>query len=828
MPKLIIQDQLKIKQPKVIPLDSGVIAVEALAKNFDHININKTKIYINDILTLPTDSTLNQPLNDGDILTVVQEVKGVIGDVVSGVFGLVGDVIGGALELFIDIPEFDTQTQGSPNNSFSGQTNVINPYALKPVVCGSPRVYPYLAAPPLEYYIGNNKAVEQSFIVSYGTFTGGDVLAGESLAVNSGATVERFTPVSGTTTIPNYRVSRSVDEVSGQTIRGTNEGTIGQSYALTQGSTSSTYSGQRFTAYVSQTTVSDQLKSDFDAGFGDIRLYYDVDIIDGEGQPDTLNVYGTGSITSMTLNAGEYEIIVDSFNGPTSLGAYTVTSLSTIVSSGIGPFKNPIDCTKMFFNIVFAKGLKNTVDLEVKTYRTNGKNGSRIAGTEETFNVSYTEDSPNDAIRRTFEVQPTGTGSGNDDWYEFECYRTNEESQDATLPDVATLESVQCIQELGDFDFDNVTMMRVITRADANDQKSGASNKINILGGVQEMPSYDTISQTITPNAPSRMAPDVALFMWRDFYKKDPTLLNLDELYGIYDDLPDNLMEFDYTFDNVDKGVGEVLDTILDVMRVKRYWDGTQMRFWRDESTQDSGLLSRVDMAAESERSYKLSRQSFVTGQFDSIQVEYVDRTINKKAYIYRSFDASGNIVNVPGANPKNKYLVGCQNEINAINRAELEIRKLKYGRWTLTDTFLDSQRVRSKGDVVRYNEVYEGGDSFGGEIKAVNGGTATTSGKLGLDPAKTYEAYYTNNIGGLIGPQTITASTSSSFTVASLDEAYTEGFDGAQLGSRYYITEVNDTMIRKWRITGKESSGYNVQLSMIGYDERIYEYDTI
>ena len=65
-------------------------------------------------------------------------------------------------DLLIDIPQFDTQTQGSTNNSFSGQTNIINPYALKPVVCGSPRVYPYLAAPPLEYYIGNQQVLHSN------------------------------------------------------------------------------------------------------------------------------------------------------------------------------------------------------------------------------------------------------------------------------------------------------------------------------------------------------------------------------------------------------------------------------------------------------------------------------------------------------------------------------------------------------------------------------------------------------------------------------------------------------------------------------------------
>lgn len=833
MPKLIKQDNLKLQKPKVIIIDSDTRIIDALQANFEYLPPESTTILLNDELVLHTDTAkLKSKLSDDDILAVYHEVKGFVGDAVGAVFGFTGDVIGAVLEPFIDIPEFDTQTQGSPNNQYQSQTNVARLFAQKPVVCGSPVNYPYLANEPLETYVNNEKESENTFIVGFGSVTGGVVRAGET-SINSGgfnATVNRYLPVAGVATIPNYRVGQKVGAVSGQTIRGTNEGTIGTSYNLTQGATASTYAGQRFTAYVTQDANSDQLKSDFDAGgLPEIKLTYTIETTDPQGFPDLVEVSGTGSITSMTLNAGEYEIIIDNFNGDYSQGAYIVSGIDTIISSGIGPFSCPTQCEKLFFNIVFEKGLKGTADIRVVVYQLDAQDGNQT-GLTETFNVSYTEDSPNDAIRRTFEC----TIANGRDWYEFECYRTNAESQDTQNPDVPTLENVFCVKELGNTDFQNLTMMQVTMRSGKSvGSGRNVDNKINIKGAQTEKPSYDVNTQTITANAPSRKCADAVLFIWRDFLERDPALLDLDELYAIQnrlDAINPELAQFDYTFDDVEMSAIERINLILNVMRVQTYYDGRKYRFWRDEAVTNENLctlVSKADFAADDERTYTLKRSNYVNGQFDGVQVEYIDRSINKKAYIYKSFSGSS-IVDTPSSNPNKITLTGCQSAFNANNRAELEVRKLLFGRWSLTDTFIDAQSALSRGDVIRYQEVYEGGGCFGGEIESVNGNTATVLDDLTLDPLKTYNLYYTNLFGDTVGPQTVTAFTLHTFTVTDLSQVYLAGVDGRQMGSRYFITEVNDSVQRLWRVTDIAADNYNVQVSAIGYDARVYDGDII
>lgn len=830
MPKLIIQDQLKIKQPKVIPIDCGVSADQALRDNFDEINITKTKFYINDVLALPTDSIFNNPLQDGDSLTVIQEVKGgVIGDVLSfATLGLSDKILDVVTGLFApDVPEFDT-AQTSPNNSFSGQSNIIRAYSQKPLVCGSPRIYPDLIGESIEYFNNNIKYSESYFFAAHGTFSGGSVQAGDTLVGRfAGAVSTRYLPDSVTkiATVPDYRVGNEVQEAAGQTLEGTNQGQDGASFDCDQGASATVYSGTTFTLKIVEDANSDNLKASFDSGNVEFELsYIAYKTLEPGGNPERITTNGTGTMTSMTLSSGQYTVVLENFNGIKSETIYDSPYLFTEkLDNTLGPFVNPAECEKMFFNIRFDRGLKSTVPIKVTVYELDAKGGSRT-GVTQSFTATYTADTL-DEVLRTFEINI----SNGESWYEWTIQRTNQASEDTQEPDIASLEKAYCIKEYGDYDFANGTMLKSIMTAEQTAGSGGVDNKINIIDGQTEMPSYNKATGAILPNAPSRIAADAVMFVWRDFYGLDLDVLNLDELYTISDSLPESMKTFDYTFDDTSTSVGDVLDIILDVMRVQRYWDGTQVRFWRDEATSiDSAFLSRVDFAPESERNYSLSRTSFVTGQYDSVQIEYVDRSINKKAYIYRSIDGSGNIVNVAGQNPLSKELTGCQSETNATNRAELEIRRLLYQRWSLSDTLIDSHRFLEKGNVVQYNEVYEGGNAWGGEIQDVNGATATVRETLELDSGTSYQVIYTNLEGDVVGPYPIVSSTANTFTCTDLSEAYIMGFERSQLGSRYYITEVNDTINRRYRVMERTSSDYNVQVSMVGYDERIYEYDTI
>ena len=831
MAKLIVQDQLKLRAPEVYPVTEPMRVIDAIKLKFDKIDPSKITIHLNDKLVPPYSPVMFEVIGDKDSVTVTHEVKGFLGDAVGFLvnpFLAAGKAI---LEFALGslVPDISgTGEQTSPNNNYSSQTNISRAYSQRPLVVGSPVIYPDLIGQAIEYYQDNVKQSEQYFEVCTGVLDEPTIQAGNTNILKFGTAITTlYYPAAGVTEIADYRIGQKVDEVDGQIVKGTNEGNDGASYlAVQSGTTATTYVGQTFTVYAGVTTQTDNLKAAFDAGNSSVRVNYEYTLSAGGGSPQDAPGSGTGTILSIVSEQGGtvYKITVNSFDGPESEddNYYDNFTFTILLDNTIGPFSCPIECEKLFFNIKFDRGLKKEVPISVTVYELDSKGGNRI-DSGEVFSVIYDDDTV-DAVYETFTVTPAAGRT----WYEFEVKRTNAASQDTSKPDIPTLEAVYCIQELGDYDFpDGGTMLSVKMPTTQIPTGTGVDNKINLINGKVMMPSYDTATKTILADAPSRNFADAALFVWRDFYGQDVSILNLDELYTIADSLSDDLKAFDYTFDDASNGVGVVMDTILNVARVYKYWDGQQIRFWRDESVAfNSTVLSRADLAAESDRSYSISRTSFVSGEYDSVQVEYINRDINKKAYIYRSIDGTGTIQNVAGANAKEIVLAGCQNIVNATNRAELEIRKMLYQRWTLTDTFIDAHRFLERGAVVLYNEVYEGGDAWGGEILSVSGGTAYVGEELELQSGTTYQVYYTNALGEAVGPQTVTASTDNSFTCADLSQVYLEGFEGGRMGSRYYITEVNGTINRRWRVMERETAGYDVQLTMIGYDDRIYEAD--
>lgn len=823
MINLIVTDQTGALRPRVYPYQDGMSINDIIADKFGGLDDWKSEIYLDGARVLPQEkATLFKPLNGNHEVKVITEVKAVTG----GFVGIAQDATSASLELLIDIPDLpeqDTQ-RGSPNNTYQSQSNVVRAFQQKAVVCGSPRIYPDLIQESIEYFENNIRVSEQYLFCSYGDFTGGTIQLGNTAATRFPATINRFQPIARVTTIPDFRVGQSVDEVDGQVIRGTNEGTVGQTYNTTDGATSATLNSGRLTFYVNQDAISDQMKSDFDNGLIDVaKVEYTVEINTPDG-PDDIAGSGTGSVTSITLATGEYEVVVDSFNGPSSLGDYTNFTLSTIISSGVGPFATPIQTEKLLFNVAFRQGLNATVDFELVIYELDSKGGSRT-GNNETFNFSYTDTQPNDAQNRTYEAQPARGRQ----WYEFEITRTNEESQSTENPDVPTLDSVYCIQELGDTDFDNATMLKTVIRSTPNATSGGVDNKINIVDGQQNMPSYNVNTGAITANAPSRKCADAVLFMLKDFHGYTDAqileLFDLDALYEIQnrlDAINPELAQFDFTFDDIRQGLLEQISIITNVMRVQYFSDGSVYSFWRDDAaTGVDGVLSRTDVIAQENRDYSISRKLFVEGDKDSIQIEYIDRTINKPTFIYRRLNGT-TIENVAGRNPKRVTLTGCQSRANAENRAELEIRRLMYQHTQGSDTFLNSAVLLNRGQVVYWDEIHETSGYVSGQFRTVAGNTATLN--QPIDITKSYNLYFTNIIGDVVGPQAVTINGERSITVADLGEAY-QPDNTTPLGSRFFLIETAVTP-QRWRIMDKQVNGTVIQLTMNNYDPRIYEAD--
>ena len=91
----------------------------------------------------------------------------------------------------------------------------------------------------------------------------------------------------------------------------------------------------------------------------------------------------------------------------------------------------------------------------------------------------------------------------------------------------------------------------------------------------------------------------------------------------------------------------------------------------------------------------------------------------------------------------------------------------------------------------------------------------------------------YTTEDGSSIGPFDISSISNEPFKFQcdDLNQVFLRdsvlGFN-VQTGSRYIISTVEKLDSSKWSILEKEARGRSVQLTMVNYDERIYDFDEV
>lgn len=845
MPNLIIMhDQSGATGKDIIPLADGMTPIDALMTHFPQgVNPEAVQVFIGITrMILPSESKepskeLLEPLNQNMI--VVMEAKGVV-----AAFDFAVVLGGGIFDLITpEMPGAVGIQKQSPNNTLQAQTNIARAYQAYPLIFGSPISYPDLTGEPIVEYVNNIKKVRQLMCVGQGTFDITETRAGSTPITNfAGASATYYEPVAKNVTVPEVINVFSTNEINGQEVlSSSSEGdAIINTYSLTEnGVGNASYSGTTFSFQVVKDVDSDSLSSDFTASGGDFKLkvVYKGDFI-GSGSINPDAEAGTGIVQSVTLDGGGlfYTVLIFNFNGDKSVdNIYTFDvpfATENLGNATVGPIKIAVETNEIWINLKFPRGLKATVDINLLFIALDGPNGNPVVGPHpDSYNINYTADTLDQQFRTHKQLLTSSTPK----YYQASIERLTVGTDDANKPDQVTIEAIYAVSRETNVEYGDLTLVDVTMPATEN-ATSLRENKVNI-SLTSKLISYSGGAINYTPTA-SRKMTDAILHLTVDFFGRSPDTLALDELYEIQDrlDLIDpRLATFDFTFDDMDVSYDERMDAILQVARCYKWLDGDVYRFGRNEERAfESTTITRRDITTEDNREYSLSYNPQLLENFDSVKVEYVDKTINKKAYIFRSIDALGNIVNVSGANPKSLELAGCSEEYNAINRAELEIRTLLYQRFSLTDTMLPSAMFLDKGAMVLYAEQYNtDGDTFDGEILSVVGDVATTSESLPFIGGNSYVLNYTTTDGSSVGSFSITPIVGElfKFQCADLGQVYTRDSSlgyAVQTGSRYIISTVEELKASRWSVVEKEARGRNVQISMVNYDDKIYDFDGV
>jgi hypothetical protein len=213
----------------------------------------------------------------------------------------------------------------------------------------------------------------------------------------------------------------------------------------------------------------------------------------------------------------------------------------------------------------------------------------------------------------------------------------------------------------------------------------------------------------------------------------------------------------------------------------------------------------------------------------------------NKELHINRKINlTSGTFEEGLGQRPLEIDLAGCRNTTQAINRAELEVRRLVYQRRTVTERVLDDGLLVDIGDRVRWACIYDG-DIVDAEVVelgdpelVINGNQATLvakqlklSEKLRLTGSLV--GHITDINGDVHGPYPITAGANGDFWVDGFDtsKAFIANNMPTQLGSRVIIGTTENLDYYDFTVTSKTpNSDGTVQLEMIEYNELMFSED--
>lgn len=781
-----------------------------------------------------TDPRLDAPPQCGDTVVVAHRPAGLDPVTVALIAGALLAVA--SFALIPKLPDTPTATD-SPNNRLTGQSNVARAYQAIPDVYGRRRVWPDLIQPSYEEYVAGQKVITEWMCVSRGEGQITDVRSEDTpLGDINGSSWQAFSPsfvgpippgaVAGypeslqTVCGPLYEVKRSAN-VNGQEL------TLATGVdALVTPATLVFYNTSQFTLTFPDGAQWATLKGL--AGTGSCRLvfWWAHPFVDYSDTHDyTSNVVSfvvSGADVTFTFNTPGYVFGGGNAGGDTWDTTATIYAAATS-SNDVGPFTLSAEADQLWWNIVFQRGLVGTVQVLASWVKVDSNNVA-ISGTDGTSTATYTGNSL-DQHAFTTKVTPSA-GMGR--------YRITFRRLTADLgngADVAKIETLYGVRYFATKTFPGVTVIRVTTKA--TPAATGVrERKFNCI--------FERFVRTLTTDnlSPSRNFARAMAHLWT-ISGQPISELDTAALAAINTALGETnaLLRFDGSLDDATVSLEERMQLMANHARCLFWRDGLKWTVTRDQARTTPELqLDYRNLAGGADS--VVSESFHLPGSFDGVEVEYVDEASgSKKAYVRINISSGAPVVGAV-ANPLKVALPACTTAAQALNRAQLEARKLLYQRTSVTDTALGDAQQLGPGSLVRWIDPndFAGDDGLqAGEVLGIAGSVITTSEPLDFKGQTSGRMQFTGADGLLLGAPIVCTPVSGQpyqATLASVPAGlYVADSPASQVGSRYAfavgLTGAEVEAAGLYTVTEPRPNGDGTwSLSMVNYDPRVYAAD--
>lgn len=712
----------------------------------------------------------------------------------------------------------------SSNNSFTGQTNLPRAYQAWPDLFGRNRIYPDIFSPSVVEYVNNVKTLRHYFWVGRGSHEITDVKYADS-DVTSYAN-SAYNIYGDGVAIPEVIEQFANEAVNGQELLGTNESELsGISLTETVNSGTFVYSGRILTVNIPYSSSASLVYDDFANGNTTASTTFSTTV-----DTQTINYSTTGTITSFDINYDilgdpeSYDITITVSAKPTYT-TETVTGdiyIETHLDTLIGPYQLSVEAPYIWIDIVFLRGLKGTAAMKSEWWAVD-ENGDQISGTYQYENFSY---SGNTLDQKYFTRKYTPThGNGT---YRFQIRRTNRaDTENAT--NQAKLNALYAvrIKENQIYRVNGIGGTAIVVDSSATENATTSSGmKFNAIDVRKIITCNSDGSVNYTLSTSRRICDSVVHHMHID---KGIPLSKIDVagLYAIQQAItPVELGYFDYSFDDADVSLGDRVKAMCNAGRILVNREGSKWTFIRDQA--QAYPVATFDRRTTANEDFSLVISPTNNGGKDCVEIEWVDvEDSNTKKYVRLKWDTANNVPMFGfGYNSYKLTLDGCTSYAQALDRAELEMRKIVYQRKTVSDVALNDAEYVWRGDRVRWIDVAD--VSVGsGEILGVDDVGYVTSDECYFDETSVYKVCVTDELGYASSFVTATKRNDSinGFVAFGLPAVVLRNQEGTQLGSRYFLVKESEVDRHEFILKSKTPTGngkYNIDL--IQYDDRTYQ----
>ena len=736
----------------------------------------------------------------------------------------------------------DRTGKQSGNTQFTGQTNTARLYSQRPDIYGKVRAYPDLIGEALLEYVNNKKVLTHYFNIGLGYYDLTQFRFSDSnLATFQESTYTVYQPGEVN---PLVREQFSFPEIdsSGTELKGVNEVEPDPSAPSFFSAPSSVTldASKTFTVVFANPTPAIPPSS---GGGGQLGDWYNNRTPDNKIPSEAVkfdyniqNPFGGSSQYSYTAGSAtisfssiddSYTIVSENFNGDTGVfGGFTgEVGITEAKSAYVGWFLSTVECTELWFNVVFRRGLKGNAVIEFE-YQPCDAQGNPT-GVSSTSTATYSDDTFDDKSF-TFKVQSLPLS-----YYRVRARRTNNSNDDGSSQ--STLESIAAIRVKTNVVHPEDTTLTI--QSTAGNAETGTEMKFNVMASRKmiwwdgsTIRGWNAATKTEIPEdlRASEFAADGILHNYIVMGGGSVGEIDVDELYAIHDKvyaINQELTKCSITFDDADQALGDRVKTLALLLDVDTSYDGIKEFFVRDEPR--SIIVAQFDAYNLADDQYSKTYSFMLKDQYTGVRLEWVDVSDkNKKRYINLALGGSGNVIESDSFHPKEIKFLGCGNETQAMHRAKLEFNKLIYQNESVTFNVVDDGFIPRFGDMVRFIE-YADEYVVNGEVIAISGNTYTSSAWLGdLEYGVTYWATCTKANGQTTDWVELTSWNEQSFTTSSpMTGAYVADQISSQVGSRFIIRTTAEKEADLYVITDKQpSSDGTVKISCINYDERTYQ----